>query len=170
MISYAATNGEVTSSADIEFTDAKMNDKRVVDDIIPYLSAPNKQMQDDKYNQVYRKYIFITRWRCFNHFNLNRILPTEDFDEKARRNLIYEEEVKAKKGESKYKYRSMQEEKIKKEHEEGLKYHPRTSSLLLWALCPDDSSSEWFRLFDSEFFAEAYDDKNIYRKTLNQND
>lgn len=170
MISYAATNGEVTSSADMEFTDAKMNDKRVVDDILPYLSAPNKQMQDDKYNQIYRKYIFITRWRCFSHFNLNRILPTEDFDEKVRRSLVYDEEMKAKKGEGKAKYRFMQEEKVKKPHEEGLKYHPRTSSLLLWSLCPDDSSSEWFRLFDSEFFAEAYDEKNVYRKILNQND
>ena len=64
----------------------------------------------------------------------------------------------------------MDKEKIKKEHPEGMDYHPRTSSLLLWSLCPDDSSSEWFRLFDSEFFAEAYEDKNVYRQFLNQND
>lgn len=170
MISYAATNGEVISSADIEFTDAKMNTKQVAEHILPYVSSANNQMQDDKYNRIYEKYIFITRWRCFNHFNLNRILPTEDFDEKIRRELVFDEEVKDSKVDKKNKYRSMDKEKIKKEHPEGMDYHPRTSSLLLWSLCPDDSSSEWFRLFDSEFFAEAYEDKNVYRQFLNQND
>lgn len=170
MIAYAATNGEVTSSADMEYTDAKMNDKRVEACILPYISSDSKQMQSDKYNKVYSKYIFITRWRCFEHFNFNRILPTEDFDEKIRRLCVYEEEIKSASRKGKSIYRSMEEEKVKKEHPDGLVYVPKTSSLLLWALCPDDSSSEWFRLFDSEFFAEAYADKNIFRKILNQND
>ena len=170
MIAYAATNGEVTSSADLEYTDAKMNDKRVESCILPYISSDSKQMQSDKYNKVYRKYIFITRWRCFEHFNFNRILPAEDFDEKIRRQRVYEEEIKSASRKGKSIYRSMEEEKVKKEHPDGLVYVPKTSSLLLWALCPDDSSSEWFRLFDSEFFAEAYADKNIFRKILNQND
>ena len=170
MIAYAATNGEVTSSADMEFMDVKMNDKRVVDDIVPYIPSANNQMQDDKYNKTYKKYIFITRWRCFSHFNLNRLLPTEDFDEKIRRERVYEDEDEAKKSGAKPKYRSMEKEKVKKDHEEGVEYSPRVSSLLLWSLCPDDSSSEWFRLFDSEFFAEAYADKNTYRRILNQND
>ena len=170
MIFYAATNGEVISSADIEFTDAKMNNKQVAEHILPYVSSANNHMQDDKYNRIYEKYIFITRWRCFNHFNLNRILPTEDFDEKIRRERVFEEEIKDNKSDKKSKYRSMDKEKIKKEHPEGMEYHPRPSSLLLWSLCPVDSSSEWFRLFDSEFFAEAYEDKNVYRQVLNQND
>lgn len=170
MIAFAATNGEITSSADVEYTDAKMNDKRVERYILPYISSASIQMQPDKYNKVYGKYIFVTRWRCFEHFNLNRILPTEDFDEKIRRQRVYEEEVKATNKNQNNGQRSMEEEKIPKEHQEGQKYIPKTSSLLLWALCPNDSSSEWFRLFDSEFFAEAYADKNIYRMILNQND
>lgn len=169
MIAYAATNGEVTSSADLEFADAKMNDKRVEEYILRYISSVN-QMQSDKYNKVYRKYIFITRWRCFEHFNYNRILPTEDFDEKIRRERVYDEEIKYKGKKAKTNHRSMEEEKVQKEHSEDQKYTPKTSSLLLWALCPNDSSSEWFRLFDSEFFAEAYEDKNTYRMILNQND
>lgn len=168
MIAFAATNGELTSSADMEYTDAKMNDKRVENYILPYISSASNQMQSDKYNKVYGKYIFITRWRCFEHFSLNRILPTEDFDEKVRKQLVYEEEIKVT-GKKKAN-RSMEEEKIRKEHHEGESYIPKTSSLLLWALCPDDSSSEWFKLFNSEFFAEAYSDKNTYREILNQND
>lgn len=168
MIAFAATNGELTSSADMEYTDAKMNDKRVENYILPYISSASNQMQSDKYNKVYGKYIFITRWRCFEHFSLNRILPTEDFDEKVRKQCVYEEEIKVT-GKKKAN-RSMEEEKIRKEHHEGENYIPKTSSLLLWALCPDDSSSEWFKLFNSEFFAEAYSDKNTYREILNQND
>ena len=169
MIAYAANNGEVTSAADMEFTDAKMNDKRVEECIMPFISSASNQMQSDKYNKIYGKYIFITRWRCFEHFNLNRILPTEDFDEKIRRQRVYDEEIKSKTGKKK-SYRSMDEEKVHKEHADGQKYVRKTSSLLLWALCPDDSSSEWFRLFNSEFFAEAYADKNVFRRILNQND
>lgn len=171
MIAYAATNGEVTSSSDKEYADVKMNDKRVEDSILPYLPSPYNQTQYDKYDKVYGKYIFITRWRCFEHFSLNRILPTEDFDEKIRSQRVYEEEVKAKdEKKKKTAHRFMEEELIPKEHTEGQIYTPKVSSLLLWALCPDGSSSEWFRLFDSEFFAEAYADRDKYRKILNQND
>lgn len=131
-------------------------------------------MQFDKYDRVYGKYIFISRWRCFEKLNLNRILPNEDFDEKARRQLVYEAEEKAK-----LEKKNKTEKAVVKiapnpnvsvNPEERTHYIPYTSSLLLWALCPDDSSAEWFRLFESEFFAEAYADKNIYRKILNQND
>lgn len=170
MVSYAATNGEVTSSADREYSDTKMNDPRVEEFISPYISSVNCQMQTDKFNKAYRKYIFVTRWRCFEHFNLNRILPTEDFDEKFRRLHVYDEEIRAKANKGKKQYRSMEEEKIQKDHPDGLVYNRKISSLLLWALCPDDSSSEWFRLFDSEFFAEAYEEKKTFRRILNQND
>lgn len=170
MVYHAATNGEVTSSADREYSDTKMNDPRVDEFIRPFVSAVNCQMQTDKYNKVYRKYIFVTRWRCFEHFNLNRILPSEDFDEKIRRQQVYAEEIRAKANKGKKQYRSMEEEKVQKDHPDGMVYNRKTSSLLLWALCPDDSSSEWFRLFDSEFFAEAYEEKKTFRKILNQND
>lgn len=170
MIAFAATNGELTSSADREYIDAKINDKRITSYILPYISTANNQIQSDKYNKVYGKYLFITRWRCFKQYNYNRILPTEDFDEKIRRQRVYEEEIKAAKKKRKNTNHLMEEERIPKEHQDGQVYSPKISSLLLWALCPNDSSSEWFRLFDSEFFAEAYADKKTYRQILNQND
>jgi hypothetical protein len=170
MIAYSATNGEITSSADMEFTDAKLNDPSVKDYIIPFVASASKQMQTDKYNTLYKKYIFITRWRCFEHLNLNRILPTEDFDIKIRRQRVYEEEIKHKNKVEEDNKPSIEEAKVQREHLKGEKYNARPSSLLLWALCPDDSSSEWFRLFDTEFFAEAYRDKNVYRRILNKND
>ena len=166
MIAYAATNGEMTSSADKEFTDAKLNDKRVEDFILPYVSSASQQMQIDKHNTVYRKYIFISRWRCFEHFNFNRILPTEDFDEKVRSERVTGAKHKS------TEYASVNDalKQEKTTDGEGTNYKPRTSSLLLWALCPDDSSSVWFRLFDSDFFVEAYNDKNTYREILNKYD
>ena len=182
MVAYAATNGEITSSADIEFTDAKINDKRVNNYLLPFMSSTHNMMQSDKYNSIYKKYIFITRWRCFEHFNLNRILPMEDFDEKIRRQCIYAEEMKDKerKEQNSNQSKGVAHENTEQDsnqpqeeanvQKEDIQYTPKTSSLLLWALCPDDSSSEWFRLFDSEFFAEAYADKNIFREILNQND
>lgn len=174
VIAYAATNGEITSSADLEFVDAKFNEKRVERYITPYITTNCYRMQFDKYDRVYGKYIFISRWRCFEKLNLNRILPNEDFDEKARRQLVYEAEEKAKLEKKNKTQKAVVKiapnPNVSVNPEERTHYIPYTSSLLLWALCPDDSSAEWFRLFESEFFAEAYADKNIYRKILNQND
>ncbi|MCM1292070.1 MAG: hypothetical protein NC111_04520 [Bacteroides sp.] len=171
MIEYAATNGEVTSSSDMEYTDVKMNNKNVVNYILPFVSSANNQMQTDKYNRIYGKYIFVTRWRCFDLFNLNRILPTEDFDEKIRRTRVYEAELKEKE-KNMLKHRSAVNTApaAVEPHDGSTPYSPKISSLLLWALCPDGSSSEWFRLFDSEFFAEAFNDKNMYRQVLNVDD
>ncbi len=168
-IDFAVTNGEITSSADREYADIKLNDSRAEHYILPYISTTYKKSQVDRFNPVYSKYIFITRWRCFEQLNLNRILPTEDFDEKMRIRQVFSAE---------------QAEKARMERDrangdggsspypptESVGYSPRPSSLLLWALCLEDSSTEWFRLFDSEQFAKAYSDKKIYRECLNQND
>jgi hypothetical protein len=161
-IAYAAVNGELVSSADVEFADLKINDSRVKDNIRPFIATPWCQVQIDKYSKVYSKYIFISRLKCFTHLNLNRILPTEDFDEKVRRQRVYNEEIKAKKDLNNKEDEYMQITESS--------YTPYPSSLLLWALCPDDSSSEWFKLFDTNFFSEAYKDKNEYRRILNQDD
>ena len=170
MVAFAATNGEMTSSADKEFTDAKLNDKRVEAYILPFVATASQQMQIDKYNTVYQKYIFITRWRCFNHFNFNRILPNEDFDEKIRRDMVYADEQAAKQKKEKDEPVTFEDAMKKQRTNDGRVYMPRTSSLLLWALCPEDTSSDWFRLFDSDFFVEAYNDKETYRSILNTND
>lgn len=168
MISFAATNGEVTSSADKEFTDAKLNDKRVEEYILPYVASASKQMQIDKYNTMYGKYIFITRWRCFERFNFNRILPTEDFDEMVHRQMVYEAKMKAKERRQEDQPATV-EDALKQKSGSGV-YRPRPSSLLLWALCPEDSTSDWFRLFNSDFFVEAYNDKETYCRILYKND
>lgn len=176
LIGFAAANGEFTSSADLEFTDAKINDKRVEYLIRVNDSSVAAKMQIDSYNNVYKKYIFLTRWRCFEHFSFNRILPTEDFDEKIRAQRVFEDEKKSKeqKGKGKKKNRTLTVEQAIEEARQAKDnariYKPHKSTLLLWALCPDDSSSEWFRLIDAAFFADAYRDKQIYREILNKND
>ncbi len=145
MVAYAASNGEITSSSDQEYVDVKTNDKRVADFIIPYLPTSSQHFQPDKENDIYKKYLFLTRWRSFNSIVLNRILPTEDFDAQIHRERIEDSQYKN-------------------------DYSPHPSSLLLWALTSYDSSTDWLRLFDTRFFDKAYEDKNIYRRILNQND
>jgi hypothetical protein len=49
-------------------------------------------------------------------------------------------------------------------------YIPHISSLILWAVCPDDNSSEWLQLFEADHFLEALDNRNTYREKLNKND
>lgn len=172
-IDFATINGEITSSADCEFADIKINDAKAEQYIIPYFPTPAKKAQIDRYNPVYMKCIFISRWRCFEHLNLNRLLPTEDFDEKAHYLMVYEAEEREKAKRDKKK--SSDSDTPPAEESASVPppvsgYTPRPSSLLLWALCFEDSSTEWFRLFDSGQFAQAYRDKKIYRECLNQND
>ena len=49
-------------------------------------------------------------------------------------------------------------------------YKPDMSALILWAICPDDTSSEWLKLFDPSHFAEAYRDRQAIREIMNQED
>ena len=155
MIEYTAANGELVSSADKEFLDVKLNVASVEDHIIPYVSVHYPKMQLNRFHTLYKKYLFITRWRSFDHFSFNRILPMEDFDDEVRDDLVTSETAV----ETDYR-----------------------SSLLLWALCVDDSSPEWYKLFpskipvlnDKEKFAdgisEAWREKEEYREYLNQED
>lgn len=149
LIEFAACNGEITSTADNEYADVKANSAKVEEKFQPFLPIANTKFQIEKYDAFYKKYIFVTRWRSFNQFSFNRILPTEDFDK-----AIHEELV------SDYVASS----------EENKQYQPSISSIALWALCPDDTSTEWFKLIDSEHFQEAFEMRNIYHKILNQND
>jgi hypothetical protein len=144
MLNYAATNGEVTSSADHEYADIKAN--RDVERLFAgYLPHYDTQCQVDQFGPLYSKYIFVTRWRSFEHFSLNRILPREDFDLDIRRLRVTEE--------------------IEKKN-----YIP-TSSVLLWALFPkDDASSDWIKLFDDSIYNTAYERSCIFRNKLNIND
>ena len=142
MLNYAATNGELTSSADHEYADIKAN--REIEPLFAcHLPHYDTRCQVDQYTPLFEKFIFITRWRSFEHFSLNRILPREDFDRDIRSNLV-----------------TGKEENI-----------VSTSSVLLWALFPDDdTSSEWFKLFDSEVYNKAHAKRKIIREKLNTND
>ena len=166
-VEFATINGELTSTSDREYADLKLNDARVESVIYPFLSATSKTAQTDRYNHAYSKYIFITRWQCFEHLNLNRLLPMEDFDEEVHIQMVYSAELKSK---EKTNGSSFTDNQSDPSDEKDLKYTPKPSSLLLWALCQESSSTEWFRLFNSEQFAKAYRDKLTYRKYLNQND
>lgn len=169
MIAYAATNGEIISESDTEFADVKVN--LDIDDLVTsYLPLYTTRLQTEKHDELYKKLIFVTRWRCFDHFNFNRMLPKEDFDEEMRRQRIYEEEMKAKKkmareGQKKQDLKE-EEESVNRQDEKGIS----TSSLILWAICPDDNSSEWLKLFEAERFSESYKYRNTFRSILNKND
>lgn len=145
MLNYAATNGEITSSADHEYADIKAN--RDVEQLFAgHLPHYDTQCQVDQFDALYSKYLFVTRWRSFEHFSLNRILPREDFDMDIRRLRVVEGV------------------------DNDLNSIP-TSSVLLWALFPkDDGSSEWIKLFDTSLYSAAYERSCIFRNKLNTND
>lgn len=172
MLAYAASNGEITSEADSEYADIKVN--RDIDDLLDgYLPLYTTRKQVSKYEELYQKYIFVTRWRCFGRFSYNRIFPKEDFDQMIREERIFQDEQRAKenkkrKNEKLYKGELMDEDVQSATEEKPYILH--TSSLILWAVCPDDNSSEWLKLFEAEHFSEAYNDRNTYREFLNRND
>lgn len=179
MIAYAASNGEATTSADLEFTDIKLNDDGVESYIDRFVTPACRQTQADKYNPLYEKYLFISRWRCFEYLNLNRLFPMEDFDEDYGNKMVAEKEKKAKEERARKEQelrngqcREDEKENTTRESEEKEPYSIRISSLLLWALCPDndDSSTEWFRLFRTTSYSDAYKGKRIFREELNQDD
>ena len=149
LIEFAACNGEVTSTADTEFADVKANWDEIHSLTNPFLPIANTKYQIEKYDAFYKKYIFITRWRSFDQFSFNRILPREDFDEHIRSKRVYDTSSVD---------NTPEEKKIS------------ISSISLWALCPDDTSSEWFRLFDTKNYKKAFEIRETYKKILNQND
>lgn len=170
-IAYAASNGELTSSSDLEYVDAKFNDKRLCEIITPIISPYASQFQPDTEHEIYQQYLFITRWRCFDNLAFNRILPTEDFDMKVYNEVVVTEDTENFDDEDGQVGNGSNEEgNVDNDGNKKPRYSPKPSSLLLWALSLYDSSTEWFRLFDSEVFEQAYADKNVYRKILNIED
>ena len=158
MMNYAATNGEVTSEYDTEFADIKCNKEgiiRLVEDYLPNGGRTNYQIEKSEEYTFFTKFFFVTRWRSFEHFSFNRILPREDFDKEIRKNRIWTKE------EEKTEENKQEEKKV---------YKPIHSSLILWAVCPDKSSPDWFTLFDSKTINDALEYREIYRKYLNPKD
>ena len=169
MIEYAAANGEIICDADPECSDIKINK-----DISYLLSAlpSHPCMQNAEYNSLYQRYLFITRWRSFDSFSLNRILPTEDFDQSIRNIRVFDDEQKAKrkKEKEKAKRNAVEEVPVLDEAPQETPYSTDIPALILWAICPDDTSNEWLRLFNPSHFAEAYRDRQCIRKIMNKED
>lgn len=140
----AATNGELTSSADPEIADIKSNNERVGNYFTDFLPDARTQYQFDSHQELFGRFLFITRWRTFEKFSLNRILPSEDFDMTIRDRLVNEEERNLHKNAS--------------------------SSLILWSMCKDDKSTEWMKLFDGTELTAHISNRDIIRKQLNQKD
>ena len=161
----AAANGEIICESDLECSDVKIN-KDI--SVLLQTSLPSSpHMQNAEYNELYKRYLFITRWRSFDSFSYNRILPTEDFDQSIRNVRVFADEQKAKKEQKKKKG---EPEVITEDTLQPVPYKPDMSALILWAICPDDTSSEWLKLFDPSHFAEAYNDRQRIRKIMNQED
>lgn len=168
--SYAATNGEIVSQADTEFADVKVNSH--IEDLLKNLPLYTKRFQVSGYDEIFKKYIFVTRWRCFDHLSFNRLLPKEDFDTDTRAKRVFEDEMKKKKREEEERRRQRGETVIDniEEEDEVVPYKISPSSLILWSVCPDDNSSEWLKLFDAGHFSKAFEDRKSFREILNQND
>ena len=174
MIDYAAANGEIICDADIECSDVKVNKDISILLQTSFQSTPN--LQSAEYNELYKRYLFITRWRSFASFSFNRILPTEDFDQMIRNVRVFEDEQKAKKKQDKTDHRrrvaaaEAEPVAVAEDTPQPVPYKPEISALILWAICPDDTSSEWLKLFAPGHFAEAFNDRQRIRKIMNQED
>ena len=167
MINYAATNGEIICESDLECSDVKVN--RDISSLLQTALPLAPNMQHAEYNELYKRYLFITRWRSFESFSFNRILPTEDFDQSIRNVRVFADEQKAKK-EQKKNGKPKEPEVTTEEAPQPEPYKPDMSALILWAICPDDTSSEWLKLFNPSHFAEAYKDRQAIRKVMNKED
>ena len=167
MIEYAAANGEIICDADPECSDVKVNK-----DISYLLSAlPSRPcLQNSEYNELYQRYLFITRWRSFDTFSFNRILPTEDFDQTIRNTRVFADEQRAKKEQEKKKHFTLDTIPTEQDAPQELPYETDIPALILWAICPDDTSNEWLKLFDPSHFAEAYRDRQCIRQIMNVED
>ena len=153
LIKYSAANGDMTSTADKEYSDVKIGVVPtesiipLIEDRMPNTGTTNYQVisqKDDTDGELYKSYMFMTRWRTFNSISYNRIFPLEDFDPE------YAEFV------------------INKEERKNNRYEP--SSLILWAMSRDEKSSEWLNLFSSDMFVQAVTDSRYYKMILNKKD
>lgn len=176
LFEYAAVNGEIVCDSDIELIDIKVN--QAVDELFDELPISHKNVQEILYDGLYEHYLFVTRWKCFSKFSLNRILPTEDFDANAREELNYVAEQEAKKKEAekrkeqeRRRYNKMVEEseEVKEAKDVKEEYTRDVSALILWAVCPDDKSNLWMKFFNSNF-SKAIEDRSKIREVMNQDD
>ena len=168
MVAYSATNGELSSESDTEYVDIKVN--RNIDDLLlQYLPHYTTNVQCSQYEELFQRYIFVTRWRTYKSIAYNRLLPKEDFDQEMREERVFSDEAKAKQ-KKEHTQKKRNGENVGEYKEESKEYVRNLSSLILWSVSPDDNSNEWLNLFNAEHFSTAYEERNEFRKVLNQND
>ena len=139
---YAAPNGEFVTSADHEQVDLKTQDgslQEMMDSFFPdgllYQSEPGGEDEESRTtSELYKKYVFLTRWDAYDNLALNRILPMEDFDLEEQKRQVNEKERDNKKKDAK---------------SDAPVYPIAASSAILWSLCEGDNSVQWLRLFHS---------------------
>jgi hypothetical protein len=184
LFEYAAVNGEIVCESDVELIDVKINQS--VEELFNELPIARRNIQEILYNELYEHYLFVTRWKCFNHFSFNRILPNEDFDEEIRQECNYDAELAKKRKQLEYEaemekrrqeaYQQGEDNKSNEDTNTSEKesdveeYRRDLSALILWSVCPDDTSNLWMRFFNAELFSEAIEDRNKIRKVMNQDD
>ena len=173
MVAMAATNGEFASQSDTEYADVKANCD-IEDFVTPYLSITSPTFQKSEYDELFKRYLFITRWRIYKNVSFNRLLPKEDFDSEERAVVNFEAE-QAKAAEMAEKERAMRNGGIKEASDKSVEekvdpYERNLSSLMLWAVCPDDNSSEWLKLIQNGYFGKAFDERQVIREIMNQDD
>lgn len=144
LICAAATNGELTSTANLEHGDVKSNEKRLQSLFENSMPTNATQFQFDTHKNLLHKYMFVTRWKTFDSLALNRILPSEDFDMHVRKGRVNADELSF--------------------------YKNASSSIILWSICQNDNSSEWLKLFDGTSLSASMKIRDTYIKKLNTKD
>ena len=177
MIAFAASNGEFASQRDTEYADVKMN--RHIEYLVePYLPYYTTNLQCSEWEEIFKRYIFVTRWRTYKHLSYNRLLPEEDFDIASREERVFhfEEAKNRRKKKSKSKENLINNIGVDLKNDDAeIVLDKRTpppvlSSIVLWSVCPDDHSNEWLKLFEVDHFNIAYKQRCIFREVMNQND
>lgn len=74
MVRFAAVNGNVASATDTQFSDVKGGREELLPILNDQLLNSTTSWHLVPTNELFYKYIFITRWRTFRHVALNRFL------------------------------------------------------------------------------------------------
>lgn len=78
--SFCAANGEFVSNDDKEFADIKTNNAAMREAFFKHLPLYTTACQVNE-DPMYKSFLFLTKWRTFNHITPSRILPeTELYD------------------------------------------------------------------------------------------
>ena len=80
---FNATNGEFTANDNEAFADIKSNSPRMRNAFEPFLPLNTTfQVIEDEENPLFKKYLFLTRWRTFNYITASRVLPEIELEDK----------------------------------------------------------------------------------------